>query len=310
MTVIEIHEGLRRTIEQFGDEGRAWLARLPEAISRLESEWNLEVGPTFGNASVSYTAPATRTHTGERVVLKVPIPHEEAEHEADALRVWGGRGAVRLIDLDEGTGAMLLEACRPGDRLSDAVAPDEVSTIGGSLLRELHRPTDDHAVPFRRLGDVMRRWAELARQRVRTIGDPADVDLVDEGAELLKRLPDEAAAHVLLHGDYHHWNVLASTRESWLVIDPKPMVGDPVYDCAQFLGNRYGTRGPDHFESELARFASAAGFDERRVLLWCFARETENCQWYVSVDDRAGANGSVRYARYLRTLVERRGGIR
>ena len=309
MTVIEIHEGLHRTIAQFGDEGRAWLERLPEVVSRLEREWNIDAGPAFGKASVSYTAPAARKN-GDRVVIKVPIPHEEAEHEADALRVWDGRGAVRLIELDDETGAMLLEACEPGDRLSDAVAPDEVSTIGGALLRALHRPFDDHAGPFRRLGDVMRRWAELARQRVRTIGDPADVALVDEGAELLERLPDEAAEHVLLHGDYHHWNVLESTREPWLVIDPKPMVGDPVYDCAQFLGNRYGTRGPDHFESELARFASAAGFDDHRVLLWCFAREAENCQWYVSVADDAGANGSVRYARYLRSLIERRGGIR
>lgn len=309
MTVIEIHEQLHRTIEQFGDEGRAWLERLPDVVARLERAWGVAVGPTFGNASVSYTARATRAD-GERVVIKVPIPHEEAEQEADALRVWDGRAAVRLLEFDDGSGAMLLEACAPGTRLSEAAPPDDISTIGGGLLRALHRPVADPQQPFRLLSDVMRRWAALSRDRVRTIGDPGDVTLVDEGAELLERLPDECDRPVLVHGDYHHWNVLAATREPWLVIDPKPMLGDPAYDCAQFLGNRYGTRGPDHFEGELARFASAAGFDEHRVLLWCFARETENCQWYVSVDDKAGANGSVEYARYLRALLEKRGGVR
>jgi streptomycin 6-kinase len=309
LTVIEIHEQLHRTIEQFGDDGRNWLARLPDVIARLEETWRIDVGATFGNASVSYTAPATR-RDGGRVVIKVPIPHEEAEHEPDALRLWDGRGAVRLIELDDATGAMLLEACRPGTRLSDAAEPDDVSAIGGALLRELHRPLPSIGLPFRRLNDVMQRWADLARARVRTIGDPADTALVDEGAELLERLPDGSDTQTLLHGDYHHWNVLRAEREPWLAIDPKPMVGDPAYDSAQFLGNRYGTRGPDHFEGELARFSAAAGFDEHRVLLWCYARETENCQWYISVNDREGANGSVEYARFLRRILEDRGGIR
>ena len=110
-----------------------------------------------------------------------------------------------------------------------------------------------------------------------------------------------------LHGDYHHWNVLSATREPWLAIDPKPMVGDPAYDGAQFLGNRFGTRGPDEFEGELARFAEAAGFDETHVLRWCFARECENSQWYVSVSDPDGARGSITYARFLKDLLERRG---
>ncbi len=307
MTVIEIHEQLHTTIHQFGDEGREWLARLPDVVAKLERLWDVYVGPTFGNASVSYTAPSMRA--GDRVVLKIPIPHEEAEHEPDALRVWDGRAAVRLLELDDDSGAMLLEACEPGTRLADAVASDEVSTIGGELLRELHHPvSEDH--PFRSLSDVMRRWAELSRQRVRTIGDRADVALVEEGAELLEWLPDEAEAHVLVHGDYHHWNVLSATREPWLAIDPKPMVGDPVFDSAQFLGNRWGTRGPDEFAGELARFAAAAGFDEHRVLRWCFARETENSQWYLSVGDRRGAEGSVAYAHFLRDVLESRGGIR
>ena len=46
---------------------------------------------------------------------------------------------------------------------------------------------------------------------------------------------------VLLHGDFHPGNVLAAAREPWLAIDCKPLVGDPAYDLAQWLGNRCET---------------------------------------------------------------------
>jgi streptomycin 6-kinase len=297
---IPIHVQLQRTIDQFGDAGRAWLDALPSTLSRLASVWGVRVGRPYETASVSFTAAAVRTD-GSAVVVKVPIPHREAEREPDALRAWDGRGAIRLLELDD-TGAMLLEACEPGTPLVEAAAPDEVATIGGRMLRTLHRAAPS-SHNFELLSDVLGEWASLARERVRTIGDGADAKLVDEGAELLETLPFERPVHVLLHGDYHHWNVLAARREPWLVVDPKPMVGDPLYDSAQFLGNRFGTTGPDAFAGELDRFADAAGFDVVDVLRWCFARETENAMWYVSVDDPAGSRRSVSYARFLRELL-------
>jgi streptomycin 6-kinase len=304
MSEITIHEALQRTVRQFKDEGRAWLEALPATVARLESAWNVRVGRPYTTASVSFTARATRTD-GSAVVVKVPIPHPEAEREPDALREWDGHGAIRLLELDD-TGAMLLEACVPATPLAEAAPADEVSTIGGRMLRTLHRaPSAGRA--FVLLSDVLGEWAALARERVRTIGDRSDAKLVDQGAELLETLPLETDEPVLLHGDYHHWNVLAASRGPWLVVDPKPMVGDAVYDSAQFLGNRFGTTGAEAFEGELARFAEAAGFDEVDVLRWCFARETENAMWYLSVDDPEGSQGSILYAHVLRNLLEQRG---
>jgi streptomycin 6-kinase len=304
LTEITIHDALQRTIAQFKDEGRAWLDALPQTVARLASAWDCEVGAPYTNTSVSFAAVVV-SRSGRRAVLKVPIPHREAQHESDALRLWNGRGAVELLEFDQRSGAMLLETCEPGARLSDAAAPDDVSRIGGALLRKLHRSPDaDHG--FELLSDVMDEWAGLSRERVRAVGDRETVALVDEGAELLEALPREAGRMVVLHGDYHHWNVLAAEREPWLVIDPKPMVGDPVYDCAQFLGNRFGTRGRDAFGEELSRFADAAGFDEERVLLWCFARECENSMWFRSVDDASGSDGSIAYARFLKQLLTER----
>ncbi len=50
---------------------------------------------------------------------------------------------------------------------------------------------------------------------------------------LFRTLPGSAEREVMLCTDLHAGNVLAAEREPWLVIDPKPYVGDPAYDILQ-----------------------------------------------------------------------------
>jgi len=76
---------------------------------------------------------------------------------------------------------------------------------------------------------------------------------------------------VLLCTDLHAGNILAAEREPWLLIDPKPYVGDPTYDAVQHLLNcdvRLHTE-PDRL---LARIADLLELDAERLRLWLFAR--------------------------------------
>ena len=52
-------------------------------------------------------------------------------------------------------------------------------------------------------------------------------------------MSDDASTGTMTHGDLHYANVLAADREPWLVIDPKPMSGDPHYEPAPLLWNRW-----------------------------------------------------------------------
>ena len=81
----------------------------------------------------------------------------------------------------------------------------------------------------------------------------------------------EIGATTLVHGDFHHHNVLSS-GEGYVAIDPKPMLGDPEYDVAAFLWNPIGYRmRPDVTGRRLAAFA-AAGLDEGRMRAWAIIR--------------------------------------
>ena len=297
--MIDINSQLTETVRQFGDLGRAWLDALPAEIDRLLEQWELTVDGPGPDGSCSYLLLVRRAE-GEQAVLKVSVPHREAEREPDALRVWNGEGAVRLLELDA-CGAMLLERIAPGTRLSMHDDSDAISSIGGALLRRLQKPPpDDHA--FEMLRDVCAEWAANVRERARTIGSRDDVAIVEEGAELLEFLPAEARECVLLHGDYHHWNVLASSREPWLAIDAKPMVGDPVFDSAQFLGNRYGVAA-ESFGRSIDIFAEATGFDRRRMLQWILAKTAEDATWGLSTGQTTFAWGTLEYARYIKELI-------
>jgi streptomycin 6-kinase len=96
--------------------GVAWLERLPEAVGDLKHRWSLTLGMPFEEVSCAWVAPVTRAD-GTPAVLKLTMPHLEAEHEADGLRFWHGDPTVRLLEVDEETGAMLLERCEPGTSL-------------------------------------------------------------------------------------------------------------------------------------------------------------------------------------------------
>ena len=104
-----------------------------------------------------------------------------------------------------------------------------------------------------------------AYQHVTRLTNPVN-DASDIAAQL-KTLKFE----VLLATDLHAGNVLRATREPWLVIDPKPFIGDPAYDATQHLLNCGARLRSDPIET-IRRFADLLGVDRDRLRLWMFAR--------------------------------------
>ncbi len=246
---------------------RAWLEQLPNAIRELQGRWSLVLdAPIDGNeVSCSWVAPATRSD-GTRAILKLGMPHMEGEHEIEALRFWDGDPTVRLLAADEDRNAMLLERCEPGTVLRHLPEPDQDVVVAGLLRRLWRMPPEPH--PFRSLATMTVHWANETRE------DAArwpDAGLVQEGLRLFEELPRTARTNVLLATDLHAGNVLRAQRAPWLVIDPKPFVGDPAYDATQHLLNCEARLRADP-GATIRRFADLLEVDDERVRLWMFAR--------------------------------------
>jgi streptomycin 6-kinase len=205
------------------------------------------------------------------MVLKVAWRHDEALHEADGLRVWAGDAAVCLYDsaLVGDSSVLLVECCEPGIALGEAVAePGQDEVIAGLLRRLWRAPVDGGA--FRPLQAMCDAWAEEFVQRLAVAPGAVDPGLARAGTDLFRALPASADRRVLLCTDLHAGNVLSAGREPWLVVDPKPYVGDPTYDVIQHLLNcdrlHEDPIGLAH------RMADRLDLDPDRLLRWLFAR--------------------------------------
>jgi len=271
-----------------GEPGEAWVAQLPGRVGALMRGWDLRLaGPTrFGYVGV--VVPVVGAD-GARLALKVSYPDEESRSEAPALQAWAGDGAVRLHTLDETGFAMLLEWLDPDRSLFDVPTVEAVGTIGG-LLRRLHRTPAPPAVT--RLREVSERWSHELPEEWRRLGITHDRRLLDAALATVRELGPSSGDR-LLHGDLHYGNVLAGTREPWLVIDPKGLAGDPAYDVVPCVWNRFDelvAGGDVHraIRRRIDALCEAAGIDREAAYRWTVARAVDDLLWTAASRDDGG----------------------
>ena len=71
-----------------------------------------------------------------------------------------------------------------------------------------------------------------------------------------------------LHAD----NVLRARREPWLVIDPKPLVGEREFGVGPIVRSFKLGHGRTHVEHRLDRLTGDLGLDCERARLWALAQ--------------------------------------
>lgn len=217
----------------------------------VAAQWGLRLGSPFALSRYSYVAPA-----GGDAVLKVAFEEdEESLHEADALELWDGEGAVRLLRRDAGSRALLEERALPGTDISE-LPEEQATSIAVEVATRLWRPA---AAPFRWIGDHVPRWLE---------NEPGE--LTPLARELYASL--EVGRGWLTHGDFHHHNILRH-GERFVAIDPKPYLGDREYDVPSFLWNplSYAMDDLGRTERRIAAFV-AAGLDDFKIRAWTAIR--------------------------------------
>lgn len=287
----------RTTAELYGAEGVEWLKRLPALIADCAQRWSLMVLPPFELLSYNYVAPAVRAD-GTDVVLKVGVPNPELLTEIEALRLFDGHGIVQLLEADRDQGALLLERLKPGTLLSSLSDDQQATSIAAQVMRQLWKPVPSgHPFP------TVAKWAlGLKRLRNHFGGDtgPFPSTLVEAAETLFADLIDSMSEPVLLHGDLHHFNILAAERQPWLALDPKGVVGEPAYEVGALLRNPMPDilAEPD-VKRILARrvdqLADELGFDRDRLVGWALAQAVLSA-WWSFEDHSHGWEAGIAFA--------------
>jgi streptomycin 6-kinase len=280
-----------------GGDWADWVDALPGLVDGLLEDWQLTTDGWMMHGYVALVVPV-RTTSNRPTVLKVSFPDEESEHEHLALQHWHGRGAVQLLKADPHRSAMLLERLHP-ERLTEVWDLEACEIVAG-LYAQLHVP----AIPqLRPLTAYVDRWADDLATLPRSA--PLPRRLVEQAVSLSRDLvSDPDSTGTLIHGDLHYENVMAADRQAWLAIDPKPMSGDPHYELAPMLWNRFEELEGDIRRGVRARFHALvdhAGLDEHRARDWVVVRMMDNACWRLQ--EETGGTRSAEDEDYLTTCI-------
>ncbi|MDX6355594.1 MAG: streptomycin 6-kinase [Streptomyces sp.] len=301
--VLEPPERLVRTVTAWeGEAGKAWLAALPGRAAGYLERWGLTAERVFAAGGQISMIVLVRSADGTPAVLKMGMVNRETAQEHAALAHWDGRGAVRLLRADPEQGALLLERLQADVSLR-SLAESRAMLEAAELLRRLWvPPAAEH--PFSTVAAYTGELAAVLRERG---AEPWAADarpLIDEALAVRERLLAEPPEPVLLHGDYHHGNVLAGDRMPWLAIDPKPKVGDPAYDLAWLVRDRLSTLAAQPGSRAAARrrvtkLASALDIDPDRLRGWTLFRTVEAGIWSLSVGRQEDGELLLEFASWL-----------
>jgi streptomycin 6-kinase len=300
---LEPPERLVRTVSAWeGDTGRAWLDALPERVADHLERWELQLERVFTPGGQISMIVLVRQADGTQAVLKAGMVTVETAQEHTALAHWDGHGAVRLVRADPDEGVLLLERLHGDVSLRSLPEPKAMLEAAATIRRLWVTPPEAH--PFTSVADHTAMLTVSLRER-RSRPWAADArPLIDQALALREELVALPVEDVLLHGDYHHGNVLAGSRAPWLAIDPKPLVGDPAYDLAWLARDRLETLvaspGPGSAaRRRIAKLSAALDVDEERVRDWALFRAVDAGVWCFSVGNREYGELLLEFASWL-----------
>ncbi len=216
-------------------------------IDMLISRWKLSHLQLIDSFSANMVFKAKSEMFGPVVVKFGHISHE-FKSEVEALKFFDGYGFCSVYDVDEEHMVLLEEAIEPGEILKDEPCFEDRLRVFCDLYQLIHwrkseegdevKDKESNSQIFRgyksyqdwiyRITEVMKGladWKEVADHMIRA----------KEAFDELSMTYDEMT---LLHGDFHYYNILKS-EIGYKVIDPKGVIGDPVFDVARYMLNEF-----------------------------------------------------------------------
>jgi streptomycin 6-kinase len=266
-----------------GEEGAAWLKRIPDLVRRAERTWSISAGRPF-ELSYNYVAPA-EMRDGTHLVLKIGFPGDkEFQSEIDSLLLFNGKGMARLLEYERDYATMLLERIEPGSSLEEVQDDANATRVLASVASTIHRPLNEtHNFP-----SVADWFGGFGRHRNAFDGStgPMPSRIFEEAEELYAELIATMTRPGLVHGDLHHGNVLSGNREPWIAIDPKGVIAELAFETAAMLRNPYSrveqsTNMYQLLTGRIIILSEELEIEPDRIRNWGFAQTVLSAIWSI-----------------------------
>ncbi len=294
---------IKNIYNSFDEQGVQFIKDLPRLVDESSLIWNLRDVQTVSNLSYNYVAFAKRADVD--VVLKIGVPNPELNSEIAALKLFNGDGACQLLGSDEERGFLLLERLNPGTMLADLTNDDERTNIAIDVMQRIWRPittlesnsllfgSGQQAARLQKFIKLSDWFDALKKVRSRFNGGtgPFPKKIFERVESLLPELlADENVK--LIHGDFHHFNILLSER-GWLAIDPKGVIGPAGYEIGPLMINPWGSLSDGvSFKAQTKRrmsiLSERVGWERESILNWAIAHAVLSTWWDTQPDGTGG----------------------
>lgn len=242
----------------------------------------------------------TVTYGAEILILKLlSVSETEEQRGALSLQAFDGRGAVRLLRYDQGAQLMEYAAGEELVTLVERGEDERATRIIAQVIAQLHSVPQE--APPQGLVPL-EQWFRPLFARASADTQAGRESIYVRSAALIEGLLAERRDIRVLHGDIHHYNIRRSAR-GWLAFDPKGLLGERTYDCANTLCNPVM---PElvHNERRLltngAILADMLGLDLWRVLAFTYAYACLNASWWLQL----GGDDLVRWSCTVAEIIE------
>lgn len=287
------------TIRQtFGDAGDDWLNKLPSLVDEAVARWGLTELQTY-TLSYNFVASA-KTAIGTPVVLKIGAPDPEFQTEINALTLFNGKGCAQIIDLHPNRSMFLEEQIVPGTQLKRLTNDRRRTELACDVFKQI-----EHDVPFdaEKQFILLTDWFAGIERKKASFGSDMTSSIPfgfqQKLHDILPTLFQTSSKIRVIHGDLHHYNIL-QTRDSWIAIDPKGVLGPAEYECGPFLRNP----GPNLInykdgrkiaQDRVSIMSERLGYEKRVIRDWVFCHCVLSAWWDV-LPNGSGAEYSVAIA--------------
>jgi len=224
-------------------------------------------------------------------VLKIGSNEQDEEFvgEYNVLREYNGWRYVKVyandIDIEKRKKAMLIERCIPGKMLSEEKSLEKRLSVFTDLFNELHIAPQNP--------EIYVSYAKLicdgAEECANSQKDLKGLDRhIQNAKKIYFEICEKYDKKMLLHIDIFGDNIV-SFNGGYKIIDPKGVVGDPIFETGQFLFNECceDRIQPENAEIMFSYLEKSINIPEK-ILKQCFYIETVRFICYYA--SRYGAN--------------------
>ena len=288
---------------RYGRAGEQWLNQLPDLVTTCAQKWGLAGLVPVTTLTYNYVLSGFQGEVPIMLKLRCLIRVQILfEREVDSLLATQQFGAVKLLAYDPELGALLLERIIPGDTLASLAALDDgqATVYAAHLLQQLHQAPLSVVTQFSQLEEVL------------PFFDKHFFPLIPflKKARYLRHMllvQEDYSKHVVLHGDFHHGNVLLDQAGPYIAIDPEGMIGDPGYDMAVFIRNPLKElmampNVKDVIINRIRIFSDLFGYDKKRLYQWCFLQAFTSAYW--SSEDGVNVPYHVAFLAMLESIAD------